>query len=59
MIENISNDSFKAYGVTKAAQLHMIKALASMVGPKIRVNTVSPGLLETVGCYFSSSLSDL
>ncbi|KAK3192785.1 hypothetical protein K4F52_001142 [Lecanicillium sp. MT-2017a] len=36
-----------AYGVTKAAQLHMIKALASMVGPKIRVNTVSPGLLET------------
>ncbi|KAJ5502095.1 short chain dehydrogenase reductase [Penicillium fimorum] len=37
----------KAYGVTKAAQLHMIKALAGMMGPKIRVNSVSPGLLQT------------
>ncbi|KAJ3540900.1 hypothetical protein NM208_g3733 [Fusarium decemcellulare] len=36
-----------AYSVTKAAQIHMVKGLASMVGPKIRVNTVSPGLLET------------
>ncbi|KAF4975189.1 hypothetical protein FZEAL_7997 [Fusarium zealandicum] len=36
-----------AYGVTKAAQLHMIKALAGMVGPNIRVNSVSPGLLQT------------
>lgn len=26
----------------------MIKGLASMVAPKIRVNSVSPGLLETV-----------
>ncbi|KAJ5150630.1 short chain dehydrogenase reductase [Penicillium coprophilum] len=36
-----------AYGVTKAAQLHMVKALAGMVGPHIRVNSVSPGLLQT------------
>ncbi|KAI5304869.1 hypothetical protein KEM56_005780 [Ascosphaera pollenicola] len=36
-----------AYGVTKAAQLHMVKALAGMVGPKICVNAVSPGLLQT------------
>ncbi|OQE36016.1 hypothetical protein PENCOP_c012G01842 [Penicillium coprophilum] len=36
-----------AYGVTKAAQLHMVKALAGMVGPNIRVNSVSPGLLQT------------
>ncbi|KAJ5373489.1 hypothetical protein N7517_005495 [Penicillium concentricum] len=36
-----------AYGVTKAAQLHMVKALAGMVGPSIRVNSVSPGLLQT------------
>ncbi|KAH7140063.1 short chain dehydrogenase [Dactylonectria estremocensis] len=36
-----------AYAATKAAQLHMVKGLASMVAPKIRVNSVSPGLLET------------
>ncbi|KAH8168941.1 enoyl-(Acyl carrier protein) reductase domain-containing protein [Sarocladium implicatum] len=36
-----------AYGASKAAQIHMMKALATMVGPKIRVNTISPGLLET------------
>ncbi|KAF4952628.1 hypothetical protein FSARC_12590, partial [Fusarium sarcochroum] len=36
-----------AYGVTKAAQIHMIKALAGMVGPRIRVNSISPGLLLT------------
>ncbi|KPM42679.1 hypothetical protein AK830_g3841 [Neonectria ditissima] len=36
-----------AYSATKAAQIHMVKGLASMVAPKIRVNSVSPGLLET------------
>ncbi|KAI0877602.1 short chain dehydrogenase [Hypoxylon argillaceum] len=36
-----------AYSVTKAAQLHLAKALAVMAAPKIRVNTVSPGLLLT------------
>ncbi|KAI1440051.1 short chain dehydrogenase [Annulohypoxylon stygium] len=36
-----------AYSVTKAAQIHMAKQLARMVGPRIRVNTVSPGLLLT------------
>ncbi|KAK0389096.1 hypothetical protein NLU13_2671 [Sarocladium strictum] len=36
-----------AYGASKAAQIHMMKGLATMVGPKIRVNTISPGLLET------------
>ncbi|KAK7216284.1 hypothetical protein V2G26_004287 [Clonostachys chloroleuca] len=38
-----------AYGTTKAAQLHMVKGLACMVAPKIRVNSVSPGLLQTNG----------
>ncbi|CAG9945813.1 unnamed protein product [Clonostachys rosea f. rosea IK726] len=38
----------RAYGTTKAAQLHMVKGLACMVAPKIRVNSVSPGLLQTV-----------
>ena len=32
----------------KAAQIHMMKGLAVMVAPKIRVNTISPGLLLTV-----------
>ncbi|KAI1385090.1 NAD(P)-binding protein [Hypoxylon trugodes] len=36
-----------AYAVTKAAQIHLAKALASMAAPKIRVNSVSPGLLMT------------
>ncbi|KAH6639444.1 short chain dehydrogenase/reductase [Boeremia exigua] len=35
------------YSVTKAAQLHLVKCLAVTEGPKIRVNTVLPGLLLT------------
>ncbi|KAF2027860.1 short chain dehydrogenase/reductase [Setomelanomma holmii] len=35
------------YAVTKAAQLQLVKCLAVSVGPKIRVNTVLPGLLLT------------
>lgn len=38
----------KAYAVTKAAQVHLIKCLAGVVGPKVRVNCVSPGILMTV-----------
>ncbi|KAL1887976.1 hypothetical protein Sste5346_009858 [Sporothrix stenoceras] len=36
-----------AYSAAKAAQIHMVKGLAAMVAPHIRVNSVSPGLLET------------
>ncbi|KAI5927747.1 short chain dehydrogenase [Camillea tinctor] len=36
-----------AYCVTKAAQIHLVKALAVMAAPNIRVNSVSPGLLLT------------
>lgn len=36
------------YAVTKAAQLHLAKGLAQIAAPKIRVNSVSPGLLLTV-----------
>ncbi|KAI1487450.1 short chain dehydrogenase [Biscogniauxia mediterranea] len=36
-----------AYAVTKAAQIHLVKALAVMAAPNIRVNSVSPGLLLT------------
>ncbi|KAF9880022.1 hypothetical protein CkaCkLH20_02833 [Colletotrichum karsti] len=39
--------SSMAYAVTKAAQIHLVKALAMAAGPRIRVNSVSPGLLLT------------
>jgi NAD(P)-dependent dehydrogenase (short-subunit alcohol dehydrogenase family) len=35
------------YSVTKAAQLHLMRCLASTQGPKIRVNAVLPGFLST------------
>lgn len=40
-----------AYSVTKAAQIHLARGLAIMAAPRIRVNTVSPGLMLTV-CHF-------
>ncbi|KAH8657774.1 short chain dehydrogenase [Xylariales sp. PMI_506] len=43
---NVSGSSL-AYSVSKAAQIHLCKGLASIAAPKIRVNTVSPGLLLT------------
>ncbi|KAK5087345.1 hypothetical protein LTR70_002166 [Exophiala xenobiotica] len=33
------------YAVTKAAQIHLMKGLALICGPKIRCNSVSPGIL--------------
>ena len=36
-----------AYSVSKAAQLHLVKCLAATQGPKVRVNSVLPGLLLT------------
>ncbi|WEW55441.1 hypothetical protein PRK78_000872 [Emydomyces testavorans] len=36
-----------AYSVSKAAGLHLMKALAATQGSKIRVNAVLPGLLLT------------
>ncbi|KAK3901573.1 hypothetical protein C8A05DRAFT_16252 [Staphylotrichum tortipilum] len=35
------------YAVTKAAQIHLIKSLAVISAPSIRVNCVSPGILLT------------
>ncbi|KAI1481655.1 NAD(P)-binding protein [Daldinia eschscholtzii] len=43
----VPSGSSLAYSATKAAQIHLMKALAVMAAPKIRVNTVSPGLLLT------------
>ena len=31
----------------------MVRGLATMVAPKIRVNSVSPGLLQTVRIFLS------
>jgi NAD(P)-dependent dehydrogenase (short-subunit alcohol dehydrogenase family) len=42
------------YSVTKAAQIHLVKGLAKICGPRIRVNCISPGLLLTEwGMQFS------
>jgi NAD(P)-dependent dehydrogenase (short-subunit alcohol dehydrogenase family) len=35
------------YAVTKAAQIHLAKSLAVVLAPKIRVNSISPGMLLT------------
>ena len=42
------------YSVTKAAQLHLMRCLASTQGPRVRVNAVLPGWLDTewVSCGF-------
>ena len=38
---------------TNVAQLHMIRGLATMVTPKIRVNSVSPGMFQIVRIFLS------
>lgn len=44
----IHTDPGQAYAVTKAAQIHLMKGLALAASPRIRVNSVSPGLMLTV-----------
>jgi 3-oxoacyl-[acyl-carrier protein] reductase len=36
-----------AYGTSKAALLHLTRQLAGELGPAVRVNAVSPGLVRT------------
>jgi 3-oxoacyl-[acyl-carrier protein] reductase len=36
-----------AYGTSKAALLHLTRQLAGELAPKVRVNSVSPGLIRT------------
>jgi len=43
----IASGSSMPYSVTKAAQLHLMKCLAATQGPKVRVNAVLPGWLNT------------
>lgn len=44
---NCTSGSSMPYTVTKAAQLHLMKCMAATQGPKIRVNAVLPGWLDT------------
>lgn len=37
--------------MTKAAQIYMAKCLTHAVGPRIRINSVSPGLMMTVSAF--------
>jgi NAD(P)-dependent dehydrogenase (short-subunit alcohol dehydrogenase family) len=47
------------YAVTKAAQIHLVKGLAVILAPKVRVNCVSPGLMLTEwGMKFPQSKRD-
>ncbi len=48
--------SGQAYAVTKAAQIHLVKALAIAAAPKIRVNSVSPSLMLTVRAFVLCAL---
>ena len=43
----VTGGSSMPYSVTKAAQLHLMRCLASTQGPKVRINAVLPGLLMT------------
>lgn len=43
----ITNGSSMAYSVTRAAALHLMQCLAETQGPKVRVNAVCPGLVDT------------
>jgi NAD(P)-dependent dehydrogenase (short-subunit alcohol dehydrogenase family) len=36
-----------AYGMTKAALIHLTTQLALELGPRVRVNSVAPGLVKT------------
>lgn len=42
-----TSGSSMPYSVSKAAQLHLMRCLASTQGPSVRVNAVLPGLLVT------------
>lgn len=43
----VAGGSSLPYSISKAAQLHLMKAMAATQGPKVRVNAVLPGLLLT------------
>jgi NAD(P)-dependent dehydrogenase (short-subunit alcohol dehydrogenase family) len=49
----------QAYSVTKAAQIHLSKTLATVMAPSIRVNSVSPGFMETVSSDYTRVPCDI
>ena len=48
--------SGQAYAVTKSAQIHLVKCLAVIASPNIRVNCVSPSMMLTVSVFLASGL---
>ncbi|KAF2737280.1 short chain dehydrogenase/reductase [Polyplosphaeria fusca] len=57
---NSQGGSSMPYAVTKAAQVQLIKCLASTQGHKIRINTVLPGFLATEwGLRYSKEIQDM
>lgn len=42
-----TNPILGVYDVTKAALIHLTKQLAAELGPKVRVNAIAPGLIQT------------
>lgn len=47
------------YAVTKSAAIHLSKALAVIAAPKVRVNSISPGLLLTEWGTYDEGLSKI
>lgn len=43
----MTNGNSLAYSVCRAGGLHLMKCLAATHGPKVRVNAVAPGLVQT------------
>ena len=55
----IPSGSSIPYSVTKAAIIHLTKCLAQVMAPKIRVNSVSPGIIQNTRWNLSNEKFDM
>ena len=46
-IGRMSDRGFAAYGTAKGALTHLTRLLAADLAPRVRVNAISPGIVET------------
>ena len=46
-VGRFNDRGFTAYGTAKAAMIHLTKNLAMELAPRIRVNVIAPGAIET------------